>query len=336
MNREIIAQLVNEALTIRFKRYSAESHDWHDSTLYGYYGAKMVKKTMRTLDSGDIDTILLLIKEITKRIGVCEENDYVFYEELYQYQRVYDVARHNPVTYYTHKPAHLIESHQKTMARLKVISAQLKTELTIPTAQTQEEQGTENKNYIISLLMEAIYQVRMPALGNSRQANDFTQIRDLISFEQIEHAIEALHDGNLDPVLDLIRLIGQTISDHVENEPLFLQALEEYRAKYNPEFYIATTSPDEVARTHQESLARLKEIHALLQSAALAPSLQFLAVVGDNQADKSNPNPAHLFFKDGANHDLLKMVMQYAGFFKMRLAEQSSMDTPGINTSLQG
>ncbi|WP_203456110.1 hypothetical protein [Legionella sp. MW5194] len=289
---------------------------------------------MGALDAGDINPMLSLLEKIDKSIKKIEKDVAVFHEHLYQYQLAYDAARHRPVNYYTHKPAQLIESHQTNLARLKAISAQLKTELTIATEQTQEEKSTENRNYIISLLMEAIYQVPMPAL-DKRQVNDFTRLRDSVSFEQIEHAIESLRNGNLDPVLDLIRLIGQTISEHLENVPMFLNALEEYRAVYMPEFYIATPSPDEMARIHQESLARLKEIHTLLQSAALAPSLQFLAIVGDNQADKSNPNPGHLFFKDGANHDLLKMVMQYAGFFKMRHAEQSSMDAPGMNTSLQ-
>lgn len=335
MNREIIAQLANEALVkIKFKSYSAESHDWYDSTLYGYSGAKMVKKAMIALDGGDIDPILLLIKKMDERITSLEENDYLFYEELYQYQLVYDATRHRPVN--TPKPANLIESHQKSLARLKVISALLKAELTIPTLQTQEEQGTKNKNYIISLLIDAIYQVSMPNPAKPWQAKDFTRIRDLISFEQIEHAIEALHHGNLDPVLDLIRLIAQSISNHLENVPLFLKTLEEYREEYNPEFYIATLPPDEVARIHQESLARLEEIHALLRSRALDPSLQFLAVVGDNQADKSKPNPAHLFFKDGANHDLLKMVMQYAGFFKMKTIEEARAGSPETSKSPQG
>lgn len=334
MNRETIAQLTNEALVkIKFKSYSAESHDWHDFTLYGYSGAKMVKKAMTALDGGDIEPILKLIKKIDESMMRYEENDYSFYEQLYQYQLVYEATSHRTVHYPTHKPADLIESHQKSLTRLKEISALLKTELNIP-LQTQEERGTENKNHIVSLLMEAIYQVSVPAPANPWQAKDFTRIRDLISFEQIEHSIEALHHGNLDPVLDLIRLIAQTISKHLEDVPLFLKALEEYRKEYNPEFYIATLSPDEVARIHQENLARLQEIHALLQDAALNPSLQFLAIVGDNQADKSKPSPAHLFFKDGANHDLLKMVMQYAGFFKMKPDEDPGMYSMGTNKSL--
>ncbi|STX39847.1 hypothetical protein [Legionella feeleii] len=335
MNREIIAHLANEALvTIKFKSYTADSHDWQDSTLYGYGGAKMLKKAMTALDGGDIEPIVQLIKKIDEGIMRNEENDYVFYEELYQYQ-LYEATRDRPVHVHMHKPADLIESHQKSLARLKEISVLLKTELSIPTLQTQEEQSTRNKNDIVALLMEAIYQVSMPAPANQWQAKDLTRIRDLISFEQIEHSIEALYDGNLDPVLDLIRLIAQTISRHLENVPLFLKTLEEYREKYNPEFYVGNLSPDEVARIHQENLARLKEIHALLQSAVLDPSLQFLAVVGDNQADKSKPNPAHLFFKDGANHDLLKMVMQYAGFFKMRIIDEARIGSPETNKSFQ-
>ncbi|STX44901.1 Uncharacterised protein [Legionella donaldsonii] len=336
MKREIIAHLANEALVkIKFKSYSTYAHDWNDSTLFGYGGAKMVKKAMAALDGGDIGPILKLIKKIDEGVMRFEENDYSFYEQLYQYQ-FYDATRHTPVHDHTHKPADLIESHQKGLARLKEISALLKTELGIPTLPTQEEQSTKNKNDIVALLMEAIYQVTMPEPANQWQAKDFTRIRDVISFEKIEHSIEALYDGNLDPVLDLIRLIAQTISNHLENVPLFLKALEEYSEKYNPEFFIGTLSPDEVARTHQENLARLKEIHALLQSAALDPSLQFLAVVGDNQADKSKPSPAHFFFKDGANHDLLKMVMQYAGFFKMRIIEEVRIGSPETNKSLQG
>ncbi|HHF7349359.1 TPA: hypothetical protein ACPSKE_002564 [Legionella feeleii] len=335
MNREIIAHLANEALvTIKFKSYSAYSHGWYDSTLGGQGGSKMVLKAMTALDGGDIEPILEIVKKIDEKVMRLEKNDYAFYEEVYQYQ-LYDVMRPGPVHDHSHKPADLIESHQKNLARLKAVSALLKIELNIPTLQTQEEQSTKNKNDIVALLMEAIYQVSIPALAKAWQAKDLTRIRDLISFEQIKYSIKALRDGNLDPVLDLIRLIAQTISKHLENVPIFLKALEEYREEYNPEFYITNLSPDEVARIHHENLARLKEIHVLLQSAALDPALQFLAVVGDNQADKSKPNPAHLFFKDGANHDLLKMVMQYAGFFKIKIIEEARIGSPETNKSLQ-
>ncbi|WP_131750932.1 hypothetical protein [Legionella erythra] len=333
MNIEKIAQLAEEALVnIKIKYYAANTQDW-----YGYAispNSKEIARGIAALEQGDTNPILMLVKKMDKTIRRCEEDNHVFYEELYQYQLIYENVPLHRINYYQNTPSDLVESRQQSLQRLKEISAELKTELNIPQSETQKEKHIQSKHYIISLLTEALYQIRMPVPAHLGQPRDFTRIRDLIPFEQIEHAIEALDNGNLDPVLDLMRFIAKTISDHIDNIPLFLSALEAYREEYNPAFF--TISPDEVALIHQKNLARLKDIYALLKSAVLDPSLQFLAIVGDNQADKSKPSPAHLFFKDGANHDLLKIVMQYTGFFNRKLIEKPMTESLEKSTSLQG
>lgn len=82
----------------------------------------------------------------------------------------------------------------------------------------------------------------------------------------------------------------------------------------------------QLKQDYSKAIIELKEIDAELREMLLHPALEFLRVTHPEQAaDQSNPHPAQVIFNQQGDYDVLHRIMQYAGFFNLKLPKREAI-----------
>jgi hypothetical protein len=360
-----IQELGEEAYNpIGLQHYDARCDGWDTTGIKGASGSDEVKKAITSLKKGKIDPIFALIKDIDKCVSYYEKQLPNFFEALYTYTKGLgnDVPSYKPV------PEQILKSHIRGISRLKEISASLKEKMVfsptrefekrlekndseidvspqIPTLARNPELLKMIKNYagtyqmnssqqsesasfneIQRLFLEAFYEVQIASTNTWRPIKT---LRENSGIPLIKKGMSQLKEGNLDPLLSLLRQIDAEIDE----APKFVVSNDYEQASR----MMKLPTVGELEQINQSGIQRLKEISALLKEKLVYPSLHFLEVRDANkQKDPLAPNPAHHFFQrinnsgDGANHYILQSIMAYAGFFNMHPAKPSDENEKSV------
>lgn len=148
---------------------------------------------------------------------------------------------------------------------------------------------------------------------------------------------EGLNKNNVDPLLKLARKLNHAIAHLEKKQADFEKNLKSYTKYYldsgKPDYLL---NPDRLAG-YPQVIAQLKEISIELRQILLHPTLEFLRVTDIGQADdQTNLHPAQVIFNKQGQYDILYRIMQYAGFFNLKLPKRQETQAAETNQSTIG
>ncbi|KTD32920.1 hypothetical protein Lnau_2568 [Legionella nautarum] len=248
-----IQKLGNEAYNpIGLQHYDAGRHEWNGIGISGDSGSYKVKMAITSLKKGKIDPIFALIKDIDKYVSYYEKQLPNFFEALYSYTNFLYARYGNNIPSYHPAPELILKSHIRGISRLKEISASLKEKMVFsPTREfekTLEKNDSETgvspqsptlasnpellkmiKNHagtyqmnsspqsesasfneIQRLFLEAYYEVQIASTNTLRPIKT---LREKTGVPLIKKGMSQLKEGNLDPLLSLLRQIDAEVDE---------------------------------------------------------------------------------------------------------------------------
>ncbi|ASQ46646.1 hypothetical protein [Legionella clemsonensis] len=194
-----------------------------------------------------------------------------------------------------------------------------------------------NKERLLELARKA-KNTNFPALyfekGNGWVQTYIPTFGVVFSLKKIQ---EALDKDNFDPLFNFARKLNTAIDCLEQRQAKFNEKLNAYTKVYEQHHKVGSLlDPLQLKQDYSKAIIQLKEVSAELREMLLHPALEFLRVTHPEQAaDQSNLHPAQVVFYKGGNRDLLHYLMQYAGFFNLKLPKREALQSPVVSSNQQ-
>lgn len=172
----------------------------------------------------------------------------------------------------------------------------------------------EDKNTLLTCAIEII-RMQIPHSFSGQWGESWVGIYGSLpdrQDEKIKKLKDALDIDNFDPILIFIRKIEYHFFSE-EKKKNFEEHLKIMKIK-NPE------GAANFSLQRKNILSRVKELTSLQKEILLKPALEFSKVKSLSKAeDPTKLHPAQAFFIDKSLDGIFKEIMNYAGFFKLKL-----------------